>query len=192
MNHVTHTNRRGNTYYLCRVTTKNGRSRYVFAREPRGEAVEAVPDGYEIRESVNGQVSLRKAVPCLITPVEVDAVRAAVAGEPHLRHHRVDVHKDSVVVYGPASDIDGIASVIARMGGDLNSPAATRLLRSVRYDGVLRFVLDDTAERTFEVQRMCYLGGIDGWMSLHDFGPISDLAGRYVRHVGRESFYELM
>jgi len=37
---VTYTNRKGHTYYLCQGVTKTGKSRYYFAREPRGEPVE--------------------------------------------------------------------------------------------------------------------------------------------------------
>ena len=51
---VTYTNRKGYTYYLCRGTTKTGKPRYYFAREPKGDPVEQIPEGYEIRESVNG------------------------------------------------------------------------------------------------------------------------------------------
>jgi hypothetical protein len=31
---VTYTNRKGVTYTLCRTTTKTGKARYVFVREP--------------------------------------------------------------------------------------------------------------------------------------------------------------
>jgi len=55
---ITYANRKGLTYYLCKTVTKSGKPRYVFTREPKGEPVEQVPEGYAIRESVNGVVSL--------------------------------------------------------------------------------------------------------------------------------------
>ncbi len=54
---ITYTNRKGFTYYLCRGVTKTGKPRYYFAREPKDEPVEQIPDGYTISESVNGIVS---------------------------------------------------------------------------------------------------------------------------------------
>jgi len=42
---VTYTNRKGTTYVLCRTTTAPGRVRYHFAREPKGDPVEALPAG---------------------------------------------------------------------------------------------------------------------------------------------------
>ncbi len=58
---VTHTNRKGVTFYLCQGTTKRGRARYYFSRAPRGTALAAIPNGYVVSESVNGIVSLSKA-----------------------------------------------------------------------------------------------------------------------------------
>jgi heptaprenylglyceryl phosphate synthase len=77
---ITHTNRKGVTFYLGRGVTKTGKPRYFFAREPaKGEPVEAIPEGYEIVESINGVVSLAKARPALIRPEELALVEAAVA-----------------------------------------------------------------------------------------------------------------
>jgi hypothetical protein len=55
---IQYTNQHGITYYLCRGTTKTGKPRYCFAREPKGEPVAQIPPGYRITESVNGVVSL--------------------------------------------------------------------------------------------------------------------------------------
>src|SRR2546428_7982067 len=79
---VTYTNRKGLTYYLCRRTTTTGRARYVFAREPQGEAVADLPLGYHISESGNGVVSLGKDVPVAIPPQEGGVVDPAVRRHP--------------------------------------------------------------------------------------------------------------
>ncbi len=55
---LSYTNRKGTTFYLCRGTTKSGKPRYYFARQPREEPVDTVPEGYSIVESVNAVVSL--------------------------------------------------------------------------------------------------------------------------------------
>jgi hypothetical protein len=97
---ITHTNRKDVTFYLCRGVTKTGKPRYFFAREPdKGEPVEAIPEGYEVVESVNGVVSLARARPALIQPEERDLVQAAVAKHPKWRNYRVDVKGERIVVY---------------------------------------------------------------------------------------------
>ncbi|MGD1994014.1 MAG: hypothetical protein PVI59_12545, partial [Anaerolineae bacterium] len=72
------TNRKGVTYTLCRGTTKTGKPRYAFVRDPAGRhVVEEVLRGWEISESVNGIVSLVKKRPAQILPEEIAAVEAA-------------------------------------------------------------------------------------------------------------------
>ncbi len=85
---ITYTNRKGITYYLCRGVTKTGKPRYYFAREPRDEAVEELPEGYAIGESVNGGVSLSQARPSQILPSEVAAVEAELRRLPRAHRYR--------------------------------------------------------------------------------------------------------
>lgn len=59
-----HTNSKGNTYYLhSRVTTlKGGRQQtiYFFAKTIKDGALDAVPDGYMVSETKNGLPVLKK------------------------------------------------------------------------------------------------------------------------------------
>lgn len=50
----TYTNRKGVTYYLRAHETKTGKTRYTFAKTPGANAADELPDGYEVRENVNG------------------------------------------------------------------------------------------------------------------------------------------
>ncbi len=79
---ITYSNRKGITFYLRQGVTKTGKTRYYFARQPKGERVEEIPAGYLIRESVNGVVSLAKSEPGLIEPREVAVVEQAVHRHP--------------------------------------------------------------------------------------------------------------
>jgi hypothetical protein len=55
-----------------------------------------------------------------------------------------------------------------------------------------KFTLCD-GKRLFVASRWCYRGSINGWISLCSGPkPLSQLAGQYCRHIGEESFYELM
>ncbi len=96
---ITYTNRKGKTYILCKGTTKTGKPRYYFSLEPKGEVMEDIPEGYEIRESVNGRVSLAKTRPQLITQKERAAVERAIARHPKARNYRLDVKQKQIFVY---------------------------------------------------------------------------------------------
>ncbi len=60
-----HTNSKGVTYYLHskEVTLRGGKLQtiYYFAKDVRPEAIDAIPDGYEIIENErNGFITLKK------------------------------------------------------------------------------------------------------------------------------------
>ena len=195
---ITHTNRKGVTFYLGRGVTKTGKPRYFFAREPaKGEPVEAIPEGYEVVESVNGVVSLAKARPALIRPEELALVEAAVAGHPKSGNYRVDVKGERIVVYErEGADPDHVARGLA---GSMNLPFAVLAARmretfdqSARFTPVLRFTLADEAKRTFYVERWCYLGSIDDWMNIGATGQLGRLVKQTVPKLGTDAFFELM
>jgi len=96
---ITYTNRKGVTYYLCRGSTRTGKPRYTFAREPRDTPVEELPEGFRISESVNGVVSLVREAPTQLLPAEVAVVEAAVRRHPQARKYRVAVRRDRVDIY---------------------------------------------------------------------------------------------
>jgi len=56
---VTHTNRKGKTYYLHQGVTKTGKPRYFLSPNSEGTLAETLPEGLEIYENPNAQVFLR-------------------------------------------------------------------------------------------------------------------------------------
>jgi len=195
---VSYTNRKGMTYILYRGQTKTGKPRYYFGRpgQSQGELVNEIPPGYTISESVNSVVSLVKDRPALILPKEVEAVEAIVQQHPQARRYRVSVKANRIDVYeqvGP--DYNDLVSELHIPG--LSRPGLAEELqaleeRHAQYMPVLRFTLMDSKQRLFGVERMCYLGSIDGWLELHGHtGPVAELARALIPTLGTERFYEL-
>jgi hypothetical protein len=193
---VTYTNWRGVTYYLCRGVTKTGKPRYYFAREPKGEPVERIPEGWKISESVNGTVSLVKDRPVQIWPEELEAVEVAVQRHPKSHNYRVAVQDNRIEVYervglGPDELITELSKV-----GLLVPGRADRLLGLLedraRFTPVLRFILEDTKQRTFHTERWCYLGSIDDWIEVGPVGPIDGLARQWVPKLGTDALFEVI
>ena len=192
---VTYTNRQGRTYYLCRTQTKTGSPWYFFAREPKGEPVDEIPPGYEIRENVNGLVSLGKVRPVRILPPERELVETLVHRHPKPHNYRVDIKGEAIVIHervGP--DLD---DVIGGLRGPLHIPVrrldALRetLDQGARFSPELRFVLHDEEQRTFQTERWCYLGSIDDWIEIGPRGPLRKLARRFIPLLGTDSLYDV-
>ncbi len=187
-NGITRTNRRGTTYHLCEVSTRNGKTRFVFSREPKGKPVAAIPAGYEVAESINGQVSLRKAGTSPISEAEVQWVRAALRRYPHLALFRVEAKKDTIVIYEPNGGVD--PEVFRPFVIDLRRLARFEM-SSRHYSPVFRFRLIDPEDRRFSAERMCYRSSLEGWLSMHAAGSLSSLADRFLRHLGKDSLFEI-
>lgn len=194
---VNYTNHKGQTYTLYRGRTKTGKSRYYFGRtgQGQGEPVTELPPGYTISESVNGVVSLVKDRPSLILPEEVKAVEAVVQHHPEARRYRVVVKGKRIEIYERAGP-DYVALVRELRIPGLSRPGLDEELRDLEerhahYEPVLRFTLLDSAERRFGVERMCYLGDIDGWLELGQTGPVAALAQALIPALGTDEFFDL-
>lgn len=192
---VNHTNRKGVTYTLCRGTTKTGKPRYYFVRDPEDrEVVDEIPEGWEIRESVNGVVSLARERPQQIQSGELAAVRAALRRHPKGKNYRVDVKPDRIVIHqqvGP--DADELISELSRaVPLDPGSKSELRgiLEKQAQFTPVLRFILDDAEQRVFRAERWCYLGRIDDWIFVTT-GPVDRLARKLIPTLGTDEFFEL-
>lgn len=57
---VSHTNRKGQIFFLWQGVTKTGKWRYFFSKTAAQNVLEQIPAGHPIEESVNGVVSLVK------------------------------------------------------------------------------------------------------------------------------------
>jgi hypothetical protein len=193
---ITYTNRKGFTYTLCQGTTKTGKPRYNFMRDPEGKrVVDEIPEGYEISESVNGIVSLIKKRPAQILPEEVAAVEAAVKQHPKSRNYRVNVRHDQIQVYesvGP--DAQDLITALSREGfvsPNLADRIHAERERYAQFTPVLRFILADAETRSFGVQRWCYRGSIDDWIDVGASGSLDQLARQLIPTLGTDKFFEL-
>jgi hypothetical protein len=196
---VTYKNRKGRIYYLCRDLTKTGKPRYYFSRLPKGKLPKEIPEGYEIRESVNAVVSLVKIRPKQILEQETALVLSALSKHPRAKNYRVDVKSKQITIYervGP--DIEKLAGYIEeRLSKD--SFVGQRLIQRMKrednikakFTPVMRFILTDSKERLFNVQRMCFRGSIDDWIYIDCIGPLKELVKRLIPALGTDTFYEL-
>jgi len=159
---VEHVNRKGDTYYLHQGTTKTGKPKYFFSKKSDGELCGQLPAGFEIYENPRSQVFCRRIQPKLITEQEIQMVREAIRNCGKQFYAGVDVKGKDIIVYE----------------GE---------------DPCLKFRLCDDDKRLFEVSRWCYRGSIDDWIPLFARSKsLSELANNYCRHIGEESFFELM
>jgi hypothetical protein len=191
---LTYTNRKGTTYYLCKSISKKGSLRYYFSPQPKGEPVEEIPEGYEIRENVNGQVSIGRSRPKHIHAHELETIQNALELHPEGSIYRAEIKDKDILIYeplGPSSDqlieIFGSALPISE---EIRNNLENHHAKQVQYTPVLRFALIDTEERQFQLYRMGY-SGKGGWQDVFMYGSLSELAEKAIPTLGTDAFFEL-
>jgi hypothetical protein len=193
-------NRMGKVYYLLEGTTPTGKSKYYMAQRVTGEPLAVLPEGYEIYEKPDtAQVLVRKLKPSLITEFERRQTAEIVRRTSGLEHCIIAIENDSLVVYAPSvspAEADEIVTSLAgpvrcRNEGRFSEKRENRIKRS-RYEPMLRFELTEPKKRLYRAERWCFRGSIDGWISLHRTGALAGLVEALARHLGRDSFFELI
>ncbi|MCC6486168.1 MAG: hypothetical protein IT364_01595 [Candidatus Hydrogenedentes bacterium] len=190
---ISYTNRKGKTYYLHAVTRKSGKTSYVMKLSEESALTE-LPEGYSISESVNGQVSVGRAEPRATTERE-EAEVAAILLDLGLKGYRCVAKGPYITVYEPLLSEEDLRETYSFLAGPfmagLDSLISEKLDRGP-HGPVMRFRLVDEEQRLFTVERMTYRG--DGrWHSLTGNGaPLPEVTRKYLAHLGRESFFDLI
>jgi hypothetical protein len=189
---IEYVNRRGRKHYLHEGKTKTGKPKYFFSMKSEGSLVNAIPEGYEIYENPNAQVFLRKIPPQIITPAEIAIVREGVKQYAKLDYFIVDVKDKHIVVYLCDQNVNDLMELASFGLGRDPDRLKEVLSRSLSYSPMMQFVLDNAQTREFVVERWCFLGSVDDWIFLDGPTDLKTLVEKYARHLGKESFYDLM
>jgi hypothetical protein len=183
-----YTNRKGKTYYLHEGQTKSGSRKLCFSQKVQGNLVEEIPDGYEIHENPNAQVSLRKIQPKIITDSEKALVEKHVQELARNTRYLVDVKGKVITIFESVQDVDLLEELFENISGSRNVDTTAILQRMTSFMPVMRFILEQETEREFRVERYSFLGSIDDWIDLGDSDQLEPLVKKYVKHLGKESF----
>jgi hypothetical protein len=190
---IQHVNRKGDTYYLHQGKTKTGKVKWFFSTKAEGDLAESVPEGYEIYENPNAQVFLRKIVPQLVWPEEIDVVERGIRELAKVKHFIVEPKKNTIVVFLPHQDADSVMEGLRPfLGFGRSFPASLNVEQHLHYSPMLRFILTDDKKRLFSVDRWCFRGSIDDWFPLAGAADLSKQVKKYISHLGKDSFFNLM
>ncbi len=185
-----HTNHKGVAYYLHKRTGKKSGSQYSFSRKEAGTPVKSIPKGYEIYENPNGRVFLRRIVPKKITQQEISVVENSIRQYAKLKDYKIDVKGKTITIYVPDLEIDELGACIDSFM-PLDSSLLDKSLRNLlNYSLILRLVLTDEKKREFRVERAGFKD--DDWVLLDGSNDLQKLAKQYCRHLGKDSFYDLI
>jgi hypothetical protein len=185
-----YTNHKGETYYLHKGTGKKGGSLYSFSKKEEGAPVKSIPKGHEIYENPNGRVFLRKIVPKKITQDEVSVVEKSIRQYAKVKDYKIDAKGKAITIYLPDHEIDDLRSCFDSLLFVNHALLDESLKKMLTYSPIMRFILANEKERRFRVERAGFLN--DDWVLLDDSNDLLKLAKKYCRHLGKNSFYDLI
>jgi hypothetical protein len=180
-------NRQGKTYFLHSGRKRGGGIQYYLSTEAGGELSDEIPEGFEVYETVNGPVYLRKKRVVAITPEEIEVIERELKKRRDSNRYKIEVAAKAIVIHESTSKV-GAADFHPMLSRKTLDEINGRL---AHYMAVMRFVLIDKNERQFEPERYCFRGSVDDWISIGPPGPLSKLAVKYMKHLGKESLFEL-
>ena len=190
---IQHVSRRGDTYSLYEGRTKTGKPKYYFAKKSDGALATAIPEGFEVYESPDARVSLRKIPPKIIRDEEVAIVDRAIRRVAPGVHFRLDVQKNAIVVHQGEDSLSAFAEKLGPFGGLFSGRLTPDFIQQhLHFSPMFQFVLNDESTRRFSVERWCCRGGYDRWIHLATGPDLAALANQYCRHLGKESFFDLI
>jgi hypothetical protein len=189
---ITHTNAKGKTYYLRQGTTKTGKLKYYFSMQSEGTLAVSIPEGFEIYETPNAQVFLRRIPPKIITDEERQVVEDGMRQYASVQDYKIDVRGNAIEIHTAHQDSETFSEMFTRARPDLDqTKIAAFVAQVVHYSPMMQFLLEDAPRRTFTAQRYCFIGSIDDWIDI-GHGTLTSLLKRYVKHLGKESYFDLL
>ncbi len=184
----TYTTRRGKHYYLHTGPKRGGGVQHFLSTKAEGPLAAALPEGFEIYETVNGLAFLRRQRISAIHDTEVACVRRELATYRGPSLYEIEVADEMIVIH-EADVALGDSSAFAALRPAFVHLAVARC--DAHFMPMMRFVLVDKARRWFSPERFCFRGSVDDWISIGGAAMIAPLALKFIPHLGRESFYEL-
>ncbi len=150
----------------------------------------------KFRHLQNHRIEMRDKSIIIHEPVGMDAIETLVkVGAPSMLESLKSMagrHFESALVNAAKNmgiSVEEFKRLDAAAAALRNKKAIEHMRCNIQYTAIMRFTMASHSE-SYQAERRCYRGNED-WATL-GVGPLEKLLKRYVRHIGKESFFDLM
>ncbi len=181
--------RNGATYYLRTGPKRGGGIQYFVATKPKPPLADAIPEGFEIYETPNSQVYLRRIKPALIHRDEMVLIEKNLAKlQTSKRLYLAEASGPVITIHEAETSLDHFRAFNVMLSPQALEDCARRF---ARFTAVMRFQLIDEAGRVFAPERFCFRGSVDDWIPIGEPDQLGKLTTRFFKHLDKESIYDL-
>jgi hypothetical protein len=179
------TNRKGKTYFIKKRKTKTGKTSYTMTLKESKDCVDEEPKGYEVHElPENGQLVIRKKIPMVYNLKEVHIIKSTLKKNETISDFKLDIRGEEIIIYiSEISELDFLSGFGGLLGNKIG------LIKN--YEARMKLIKTDNETDRYAIQRFCYRGSIDDWITIGISTNLSKLAEKYIYHLGKESYFEL-
>lgn len=203
-------NGQGKLYYIHKNANTDCAGKKFSIRKTKTGALDKIPDGYQIRENINGRVSIRLKRPEIFAPHEKDFLVVCLKRYADASY-RFDIDRAIATVYACAQSTQscmsklgkefakGFEEALAQKLPETFTQELREMFRQKRknelgnlplFYPLLRFRLCNRKQRLFKIERVHFTGRTD-WLTLETL-PLFGAASKYLPHLGKESFFALI
>ncbi len=180
-----YTNRRGKTYYIKKRETKTGKITYTMTLKESEDCIDEEPTGYEVHElPESGQIVIRKKLPKAYNLRELHLIKNALEENETISDYKLDIKGKEVLIY--ISELPD-TEFFNRIEGLLRSNIG--MIKN--YEARMKIIKVGEESDRYAIQRYCYRGSIDDWITIGVSPRLNKLVEKYIYHLGKESYYEL-
>jgi hypothetical protein len=179
---ITHTNRKGDLYYLKMGTTKTGKPKYYCSKKSAGINAESIPAGHEIYEDPNNRVIYRKLRPCLTNKEEQGQLAKALA---KVKAATVwEAEDDALIVHSSEDQNQTMALLLSQFS---RQQGQKWMDANRQYAPILKFCLTDPKQRHFQTLRMCHMFHPSDWIHIGNEQSLQKCLKTYTPLIDDES-----
>ena len=185
-------NSQGKPYFIKSRTTKKGNITYYLTGKEDETCLNDLPNGYEVFEKYDsGMMFIRKKKKSLFGLEEINALKSGLNKNKSIADYKLNIDGGEMSIYAVTIDSGNSGysgSFMSDLLGRMKMDGVWR-----RYDESMKIIIEKSdTEKVFEIQRYCYRGRIDDWITIGYETDISEVGRKYLCHIGKESYYDLM
>ncbi len=186
-------NSKKQSYFIKSKKTKKGNTTYYMTKKEDETCLDEVPVGYEVFEKYDsGVLFIRKKQKSMFDLKEINCIKTNLNKNDALIDYRLSINGKEMAIYIAEKERNN------RLLGSLMEPFFTKTqidhFKSIRktFEESMRIIIhENKSEKEFEVQRYCYRGSVDDWITVGVESDIKKIRDGYLIHLGRDSYFEL-
>jgi hypothetical protein len=180
-------NKDGKSFYVKATKTKTGKVTYVITKQLTEECVTELPDSYEVIDiPTTGQLVVRKKLLTAFTDIEKQIIENELKKNKALYFFKIGIRGNTLSIYTKQFPEKSAFKNLERY------IPLNRIMDAENFEELMRVKLETNGDnRNYTFERYNFRGSYNDWMAIGSDKNLKDLAQKFIKHIGHESYFEI-